>query len=204
VKRAAFYVAGLAFRLRMHRRMRRQAAGIAAVLAALCAVPAAAGTPRDRADAHAECAPSHVRATDIVLQGAFELGMERSATFRALVEAIRDSDLIVYASGEQSMPTPISGEIHFLTVAGAHRYLRVFVRADLSPWARAAMLAHELQHAREIAAEPGVRDLDTMDTLYERIGYDVGVDRHETDAAREIGELVQRELTPGYNGGGTR
>jgi hypothetical protein len=185
--------------------MPRQPAGIAAAVAVLCAALSMA-RPADATltEEHAECGASHVRLTDASLQAGFDLGMARSAIFRSLVESLRGSDLIVYASSEASMPTPIAGEIHFVSVAGTHRYLRVFVRADLSPWERAGMLAHELQHAIEIAAAADVHDAASMDALYERIGYDVGIDRHETDAARRIGEQVLREMAPGAGGSGGR
>jgi len=35
-----------------------------------------------------------------------------------------------------------------------------------------------------------------MDALYHRIGFGVGIDRHETDAARAVTIQVLRELTP--------
>lgn len=185
--------------------MPRHPAGIAAALAVACAFLSPLGVRAGNSkDGHSECAPSHVRLTDALMQGAFDMGMERSATFRGLVESLRGSDLIVYASSELTMPMPIVGEIHFLTTAGTHRYLRVLIRADLSPWERAAMLAHELQHAREIAEAPWVWDVATMDQYYEVIGYRVGIDRHETDAARAIAAIVQREVTPGLAAGGSR
>ena len=185
--------------------MPRQSAGIAAALAVACAFLSPLGVRAGGTrDGHGECALSHVRLTDALTQGAFDMGMERSETFRDLVESLRGSDLIVYASSELAMPMPIVGEIHFLTTAGTHRYLRVLIRADLSPWERAAMLAHEMQHAREIAEAPGVRDIATMDKYYEVIGYRVGIDRHETDAARAIAATVQREITPGLASGGSR
>ena len=144
-----------------------------------------------------ECERSHVRAADPRAEGAIAFGMERSPTFRSLVEAIQHSDLIVYVTAQFKMPVPLDGEIHFLTIAGEHRFLRVIVRGELSPWDRCAIVAHELQHAQEIAAAPDVRDTPTMDALYHRIGFGVGVDRHETDAARLVALQVMRELSPG-------
>jgi hypothetical protein len=169
----------------------------------VAAGPATAWLAATDEDAGAACGKSHVRAMDARAQAAIDLGLERSATFRELVNDLRQSDLIVYI-GTQSAVAPINGEIHFVTTAGDHRYLRVFVRAELSPWDRAAMVAHELQHAREIAAAPEVIDNASMDALYHAIGYGVGVDRHETDAAREITLQVLRELAPGSKTGGSQ
>lgn len=131
---------------------------------------------------------------DPLVQVSFDMGMERSATFRGLLDALRNSDLIVYIGSESLMAAPVIGEIHFLTSAGPHRYLRVLVKSELSPWDRAAMIAHELQHALEVAAAPEVRDTAAMDALYDRIGYRIGLDRHETEAAKLAGAIVQREL----------
>lgn len=132
------------------------------------------------------------------------MAMERSTTFRGLVGALRNSDLIVYIGSESLMAAPVIGEIHFLTSAATHRYLRVLVKADLDPWERAEMIAHELQHALEIAAVPEVRDTAAMDALYDRIGYRVGFDRHETEAAKTTAAIVQREMRAGWTAGGGR
>ena len=37
-----------------------------------------------------------------------------------------------------------------------------------------------------------------MGALYHQIGFGVGVDRHETDAARSVAIQVMRELSPGW------
>ena len=157
-----------------------------------CAVLAAGGllSARDTVDC------THVRATDARAQAAIADGMERSATFRSLVDAISQSDLIVYVSTGSNMPAPLDGEIHFLTSVGSHRYLRILIRGDLNPWERCATVGHELQHAREVAEASEVIDNRTMDALYHRIGFGVGIDRHETDAARAVTTQVLRELTP--------
>ena len=145
-----------------------------------------------------QCERSHVRAADPRAEAAVAFGMERSPTFRSLVEAIQHSDLIVYITARFTMAAPIDGEIHFLTMAGEHRFLHVIVRGELSPWDRCAIIAHELQHAQEIADAPAVRDGATMDALYHQIGFAAGVDRHETDAARSVAIQVMREMSPGW------
>jgi hypothetical protein len=180
--------------------MPRQNAGIAwALHAALAAsvILAAGGVVAGAGDTE-QCERSHVRAADARAEAAIAFGMERSPTFRSLVEAIQHSDLIVYVTAQFRMPVPIDGEIHFLTIAGEHRFLRVLVRGELSPWDRCAIVAHELQHAQEIAEASDVRDTATMDALYHRIGFGIGVDRHETDAARLVALQVMRELSPGW------
>ena len=79
-------------------------------------------------------------------------------------------------------------------------YLRVLVNhKHRHPHNVIATLAHELQHALEVARSPDVKDATTMRALFERIGT-VRVRRtmttaYETEAAREIGEQVLRELS---------
>lgn len=168
-----------------------------------CAVLAGGGSLLG-ADGAIECERSHVRATDARAGAAIAYGIARSPTFRSLVDAIQRSDLIVYVSARFEMAVPLDGEIHFLTSAGDHRYLRVLIRGELSPWDRCAMIAHELQHAKEIAESPTVRDTTTMDALYHQIGFGIGVDRHETDAARAVAARVMQELSPGWSAGASR
>jgi hypothetical protein len=58
------------------------------------------------------------------------------------------------------------------------------------------MLAHELQHAVEIAKAPEVRNVDAFKRYYARVGirarFNTGWD---TNAAREAALAVRRELS---------
>ncbi|HEX6973726.1 MAG TPA: hypothetical protein VF147_04955, partial [Vicinamibacterales bacterium] len=174
--------------------MPRNPAGFGAALCAAVTACALLSPPAVLAEDTIECERTHVRATDMRAEAAIAFGMERSATFRALVDTITHSDLIVYISSKFEMQLPLDGEIHFITSVGSHRYMRIYVRGELSPWDRAAMVAHELQHATEVAAAPWVVTNETMDQLYHEIGFGVGVDRHETAAARDVTIKVTQEL----------
>jgi hypothetical protein len=57
-----------------------------------------------------------------------------------------------------------------------------------------------LQHAVEIANDPGVRSSAELAELYRRIGWASGSTRYETAAAIEIGRQVQGEVQ-GFRGG---
>jgi hypothetical protein len=61
---------------------------------------------------------------------------------------------------------------------------------------RAAVLAHELQHAREIAQEKTVTDNLTLSNLFRRVGYERSTDpsTFETAAAVRAGLDVYQEL----------
>ena len=158
----------------------------------------AGGSPPAEATDTVECERTHVRPTDPRAAAAIALGIERSPTFRSLIDAISHSDLIVYVTAQFEMAVPIDGEIHFVTQVGSHRYMRVLIRGELGPWDRCTIIAHELQHAREVANAPEVVDNKTMDALYHRIGFSVGIDRHESEAARAVAIQVNRELSPGW------
>ncbi len=51
-----------------------------------------------------------------------------------------------------------------------------------------AWLAHELQHALEVAAATEVRDVEGLRRLFARIGTDLGNGQFETDAAVAVGK----------------
>ena len=56
------------------------------------------------------------------------------------------------------------------------------------------MIAHELQHAAEIAAWPEVSDGPSLQSAYLRRGLDRGRRHLDTDAAIEAGEARRLEL----------
>jgi hypothetical protein len=120
--------------------------------------------------------------------------LDRSATGRALVRELEASDVIVYVqlTGDESAGRAAT---RFVITTGGQRYLRVVIGTMTPQLDRPSLLAHELQHAVEIARAPDVRDDNGMRQLYRRIGDS----RHarsdfETAAAREVGARVRREL----------
>ena len=117
----------------------------------------------------------------------------RSATVRALIARLNNTDTIVYVERTPSPQIPVARTKLVTTVPGA-RFLRIGLStaigfADLGP-----MLAHELQHAVEIAERDDVRDDDAVRDLYRRIGQARGGDRFETEAARDVEWVVRSEL----------
>jgi len=122
-----------------------------------------------------------------------DAGSRSSATFRQLVHDLEQSDIIVYVSLSPHLPATDLGGLQFVCARGRHRYLRVSVRPRLGPREFLATVAHELQHAREIAADRGVIDSESMAALYTRIGRP-SCNGYETAAAIRVGDLVNREL----------
>lgn len=144
------------------------------------------------ADAQAQLL--RLRASDPTIQRALAEGERGSATFRRLVTTIRRSDLIVHVL-PMNRRRRADGCLVFVTAAGAARYLRIFVRVDLSLPSLVGLLGHELTHAAEIASEPAVRDGTGMRGLYERIGQPGhAAGTFDTAAAVAAGRQVYDEL----------
>ena len=136
----------------------------------------------------------HVRTTSPALRTLIDAGIERSPTFRDLVDQLEASDVVVYVSFKMFDEADIAGRIQFVGSAGGRRYLQIFV-APLADVACIAILGHELRHAVEIAAAPSVVDAASLAQCYARIGFKVAphADRFDTHDAVECGRRVLRE-----------
>jgi hypothetical protein len=110
--------------------------------------------------------------------------------------ALNHSDVIVYIEAVMILPKDTMGRLAMLPrVGGGSRYLRVQIRADLSRRDAIALIGHELRHALEIAEATEVRDTRSLIRLYERIGHPtIGEHAYDTEAARDTGRMVRREL----------
>jgi hypothetical protein len=136
-----------------------------------------------------------VRATDARLRSLLAEGLTRSRTFASLVTALNRSDVIVYIESVMVLPKGTMGRLSMMPLAGAFRYLRVQIRAELSRSEAIALIGHELRHAMEIAAATDVRDASAMIRLYQRIGHaSAGEHAYDTEAAQDTGRIVRREL----------
>jgi hypothetical protein len=112
------------------------------------------------------------------------------------MDAVERTDVVVYVTdSECEGDNARNAYLRFVGRAAGLRYVSVYVdRYRISPTERIAFFGHELQHALEIAAAPGVRDAAGLRQLYRRIGWESGRDRFETDAARAVTRLVTDEL----------
>jgi hypothetical protein len=137
-----------------------------------------------------------IRSTDRRLRALLELGVRMSPTLRALVARLRASDVVVYVQCDG--PGAPDGRLTFLSAVGGYRYVVVRM-AQFAPMLQIAMMAHELQHAVEIAETPAIVDGESLVREYTRIGYinpssslpGVAFDTH---AAVRAGEQVLKEL----------
>ena len=112
-----------------------------------------------------------IRMTDHRLQALFDEGMLRSATLRALAARITQSDVVVYVMCDGDPRSGIAGRTTFQSAAGGLRYLVVRLVTLRSRAQQIAILAHELQHAVEVAETPAIVDSESLAREYLRIGH---------------------------------
>lgn len=124
-------------------------------------------------------------------------GIARSATMRSLVDRIEAGNVIVYIAVNPLLKSNLSGGLTWMTGAGAFRFVRASISRDLTPDQMIATLAHELQHAAEVAEDESVISEATLVAMYRRIGVPsrAVAPGFETVAAQEMGFQVRRELT---------
>jgi hypothetical protein len=136
-----------------------------------------------------------VRSTDGRVAALLADGARRSPTFAALVAEIHRSDVIVYVQASFALPAGLSGRLQLQGATGTGRYLRVEVRAAMNRDEMIAVIAHELRHALEVAADRTVVDDAALLALYRRIGHASHSARgFDTEAANTIGRRVRDEL----------
>lgn len=120
----------------------------------------------------------------------------RSIVVSELVASLARTDVVVFLEdGYEGCAGGVRACLTFVTSAAGVRY--VLVRIDrwrIAPWDRIAWLAHELQHAVEIAGAPEVQDSSTLARFYGRVGWHSGRGLFETSLARAAGDLARSQL----------
>ncbi|HVQ14071.1 MAG TPA: hypothetical protein VMS40_10785 [Vicinamibacterales bacterium] len=139
----------------------------------------------------------HVRATGAKIESVIDAGIAGSATFRGLIETLNQSDVIVYIEPIRTR-RPLTGFLsHNVVTRGQYRYLRIAVEIAGSKRRLASVLAHELQHAVEVANAPDARDPESLERLFDRLatGFGCGLTScFETRAAMDVESIVEDEL----------
>lgn len=152
-------------------------------------------SPLEAADEQAPSDP-HVRTLEPCRPTLVEDAMRLSPTVRDLVDTLEQSDLVVYVRCAFFKDSSITGRLSFMGAVADRRYVVVEIKLYEQYSLQMATLAHELQHAVEVADAASIRDTTTMARHYRLIG--IAIDRHplifETLAARAVGERVHREL----------
>ncbi len=138
-----------------------------------------------------------IRSESALLTTVVEIGVERSASFRSLVERIDQSDVIVHLTCSRFKSTSLAGQTLLASAGPDVRYLRVQVSCELSDLALLSVVGHELQHVVEIVSAPSVVDDKSFARLFRTIGFSTCLgsepDRFETAAALAAGERVRAE-----------
>ncbi len=162
-----------------------------AIAVALLALLAAAPHVKNPTSSHW----THVRGLSPAARSLITGAANESATVRQLMDALETTDVVAYV--EVPADTWASAPLASLTLVGASARQR-FVLIRVDRWAadtpeRAPKVAHELQHALEVARDPTVRDAGTLRRLYARIGWEAGDGQFETTAARDAEQRARRE-----------
>lgn len=136
------------------------------------------------------------------MQALVDFGNTRSATFRSLIDRLGRSPVIVYVRFARCTGR-VPACVHYLGERNGDRYVRITV--DRLAGARRKLcylLAHELQHAVELADAPQARTPADVERLLTRIGHK-WAEGFETTGAVAVGRDVECELaaTAGSEGG---
>ena len=136
---------------------------------------------------------SRVRGVGSFVRSLIDETAARSATTRDLLTRLDCTDVIFYIemTGSPEIPT---ARTKLVIAAPGVRFLRIGIRLGVPYNDLAPLLAHELQHALEIAEHGEVTDDDAVRRLYDRIGRPLGRDRFESDAALDVERSVRAEL----------
>jgi hypothetical protein len=166
---------------------RRQAFAIVLLLASTQIPALAAGDDSPR-----------IRVVDKKVRAMLNEGRARSRAFNEVYEALDRQPVIVFVECSWFLPHAISGRGRLVASSGGYRYVHLEFNCTLPVRQRLSILAHELQHAREIGESTAITDHDSMAIVFEDIGFQTqrdGVHRaYETQAARDVQRRVNEEL----------
>jgi hypothetical protein len=139
----------------------------------------------------------HVRATDPKILSIVDAGLSGSATFRGLIAALDASDVIVYIEPKRSRQALGGYLAHNIVAQGHYRYLHIAVETAGSRHRLVSLLAHELEHAVEVAQTPDARDAESLARMFSRLAVAFGCGGttcYETQAAKDVEYTVGEEL----------
>jgi hypothetical protein len=105
------------------------------------------------------------------MRALIDVAVLASPSLRALVERVERSDVVVYVQCERYAPSRVAGRLTFISAAGGLRYVVVRLMRLESRAQQIALLAHELQHAVEIADTPAIVDGPSLAREYQRMGH---------------------------------
>lgn len=140
--------------------------------------------------------PDNVRILDCRLAAAVAKAAARSPTLKDILDRVERTDGLVFVTAAPSIGEAthlLGGLSHDVTRAGRFRVLRIFVSGKLDDGA-IAIVGHELRHALEVLELSTACTEAEVDALFERLGWRTGPRAVETQAARDAGYTIWREL----------
>ena len=140
---------------------------------------------------------THVRTTEPTIAALIAGGVSKSGTFRHLIDSLNASDVIVYVEPQLTRQALGGFLENGVVVSGGYRYLRVAISMRGAKGRIIPILAHELQHALEVAQDPKAVDAITVERLFARLDVPFGCDGSscsETKAAKDVEDAVSADL----------
>ena len=142
----------------------------------------------------AQTESARVRPEDAEIRALIDRGMEQSATFRDLIRGLDNADVTVYVRSSQCSQDVPSCLFWASADTNARRVLIKIDRFGRSPDELTALLAHELQHANEVASDLEITNLASFQHSFAARGWKHGAG-FETEEARKISKRVAAELS---------
>jgi hypothetical protein len=133
-----------------------------------------------------------VRGLDTGARELIERATQASPTVAALIATLGQTNVLVLVRVTSTEPR-YAGATQLVSSPAGYRILLVTLEESQSQRELIMYLGHELQHVREIADAPDVRDQAAVRRLMKRIGRSIG-DTFETTAAIRVGWQVWREV----------
>jgi hypothetical protein len=138
----------------------------------------------------------HVRASNPLVRAWIRNGASESPTLKSLLAELTASDIIVHIELVDRIRDGANGQLYFVTATPTARFLRIEItwvggRAEMI-----ALIAHELQHAAEVAGASRVRDSVSLSSFYLGMlpGNRTQTGHYDSLAARATEDIVRREL----------
>lgn len=142
--------------------------------------------------------PYRLRGTDSASRAVIDEGCRQSPVFAELVQDVERSKFVVYVEAVRAGALRNGMQGALLHQTNESQYLRIYVRRDLQVGDQVAILAHELQHVREMVQAGISADATEMEKLFQRIGSKRLArgrrQQFETAAALRVSELVAQDL----------
>jgi len=167
-------------------------AAIVVVLEAATCLPSNADAASQVAAPLDTVSTVHVRGLDQRAAALLDDGRSRSATFRRLCDTLEQSDVIVLVK-TGTLRTP--AQTMFMNAKLGARFVRITLNLPELNDVLLAWLAHELQHAVEIASAPDVVNEQTMFAFFCRHGQLIPSRGPCTREAQRVRNAVAYELS---------